>query len=94
MVTLVDTKYYSAILRRARREQHLNMTDVAKMFRISRKEYRRYEHGKEPIPGMFQPLPCLGKVELGHHDDEHDDAKEEEHVLVFFLHAAFGVISP
>ena len=57
MVTLVDTKYYSAILRRARREQHLNMTDAAKMFRISRKEYRRYEHGKEPIPENI--LMCL-----------------------------------
>lgn len=44
------------------------------------------EDGKEPIPRMFQPLPCLGKVELRHHDGQHDDAKGKKHVLVFFLH--------
>lgn len=57
MVVLIDAKYYGAILRRARRNKRINTADAAKIFRISTKEYRRYERGVDPIPEHV--LMCL-----------------------------------
>ncbi len=57
MVVLIDTKYYGAILHRARQEQNVKRRDAAKIFRISLKELRRYERGLDPIPEHI--LMCL-----------------------------------
>ena len=50
MVVLVDAKYFGSFLRTARRNQHISVNNAAKMFRMSEKQWRRYERGIEPIP--------------------------------------------
>lgn len=50
MVVLVDAKYYGAMLRRARQQQNIKRRDAAKIFRVSLREFGRYERGQVPIP--------------------------------------------
>ena len=50
MVVLVDTKYYGAMLRRARQQQNIKRRDAAKIFKISLRELSKYERGQLPIP--------------------------------------------
>ena len=51
-------------------------------------EHRPQGHdGKKPIAGMGQATPHLGKVELRHHDRQHDQTENEKTVLVFLLHS-------
>ena len=47
MVVLVDTKYYGAMLRRARQQQNIKRRDAARIFKIS---LSKYERGQLPIP--------------------------------------------
>ena len=58
MVVLIDAKYYGAILHRSRQAQNIKACDAAKMFRISLRELRRYEHGKDPIPENILMALC------------------------------------
>ena len=50
MVVLVDAKYFGNVLRFARKHQCVKVNDVARMFHISVKQWRKYERGIEPIP--------------------------------------------
>ena len=50
MVVLVDARYFGTMLRAARRHQNIRACDIAQMFRVSVKQWRKYEHGTEPIP--------------------------------------------
>ena len=50
MVVLVDTKYYGAMLRRARQQQNIKRRDAAKIFKISLRELSKYERGQAPVP--------------------------------------------
>ena len=43
--------------------------------------------GEKPVARMFQSRPYLSKVKLGDHNDQHDESKNEEAVLVFLFHA-------
>ncbi|MBP5485521.1 MAG: hypothetical protein J6Y07_02330 [Alphaproteobacteria bacterium] len=57
MVVLVDTRYYGEILHRARKNQKIKARDAAKVFRVSERQLRRYEHGLDPVPEHI--LLCL-----------------------------------
>ena len=50
------------------------------------KHPQRYD-GEKPVARMFQSRPHLRKVKLGDHDDQYDESKNEEAVLVFLFHA-------
>lgn len=49
-VTLVDTRYYGKMLRKARKSMHMRTINVAKMLKLSRCEYAKCEQGKMIIP--------------------------------------------
>ena len=64
MVVLVDAKYFGKMLHTARRCQNVKANDLAKKFRVSVRQWRRYEHGREPIPeniviSLFQQGICM-----------------------------------
>ena len=50
MVVLVDAKYFGTMLRVARRDQNVRVCDIAEMFHVSVRKWRRYERGVEQIP--------------------------------------------
>ena len=61
MVILIDTKYFARELHKARRSLRLNAAEVAQIFKIPPRKYRRYESGKEPIPEtILHSLFCNG----------------------------------
>ena len=47
------------------------------------------DDGEEPVSGMLQSCPDFLEVELGHHDDQHQETEDEEAVLVFLFHSGF-----
>lgn len=64
MVVLVDAKYFGNMLRVSRRRQSIKTNDLAKKFRISVRQWRRYENGQDPIPenilmSLFQQGMCM-----------------------------------
>ena len=68
MVVLIDARHFGDALRNARRHQNINTADAAKFFNISRRQYRRYERGLDPIPEniflcMFHRGFCMLKLQ-------------------------------
>ena len=53
------------------------------------KESPKGDDGEEPVSGMLQSCPDFLEVELGHHDDQHQETEDEEAVLVFLFHSGF-----
>ena len=49
-VVLVDARYYGDIMRQARKWLKIDSDTAAKILKIGRKEYRKYERGRAVIP--------------------------------------------
>ena len=50
MLVMIDARYFGTMLRAARKRQNIKAHDLAKMFHISVRQWRRYERGVEAIP--------------------------------------------
>lgn len=49
-VVLVDARYYGDIMRQARKWLKIDSDTAAKILKIDRKEYRKYERGRAVMP--------------------------------------------
>ena len=45
------------------------------------------DDSQEPVACMIHPFPHLTEVELRHHDDQHDQTKGEESILISLFHS-------